>query len=80
MDWRRSREYQLAGCDSGPQRWCHSWWGGGMEGGRKKSGDIQELHVRRWNRWFLTDWVKVLRAREISRVTLGFWLGPWARQ
>lgn len=51
-------------------------WGGAGGG---KHGNIQEMNVRSWNRWFLMDWVKVLRKRETSGMTLGFWLEPWDR-
>ena len=49
---------------------------GGGKGRRERSGKIHETNVRSRNRCFLMDWVKVLWKKEISRMTLGFWLGP----
>lgn len=53
--------------------------GGGVQGRREGRGNTEERNVRSWNRWFLMGWVKVLRKRETSGMTLGFWLGPWDR-
>lgn len=61
----------LRGCDSGPQRQWRSWW---WKGGKDRSGNIQEIHVRSQKRWFFIDWMKVLRDQESSRMT---WVSGW---